>query len=160
MPQVTTILVTTDFSELSKAGVRYGLELAAFLKTKAVVLHVADYHEALSSRASDADAPTQTHYESVPEFVEERKKAMDRFLKDNFSDLTRDLKLERVVAIGTPHEQIREQAEKFGVDLIVMSTHGRTGLGHMLLGSVTEQVVRRAHCPVLSIKHGFKTVSP
>lgn len=150
--QVNKILVTTDFSELSKAGVRYGLEAAVSWKADAVVLHIGDYREALSGPVSDADAPTRTYYESLPEFIEDRKKIMERFLRENFSDLIKNLKVETVVDVGIPHEAIVEQAEKLGVDLIIMSTHGRSGLGHMLIGSVTEQVVRRAHCPVLSIK--------
>ena len=154
MPQVNKVLVTTDFSEASKTGVRYGLEVAASWHAEAVVLHIGDYREALSGPVSDADAPTRSHYESLPEFIEERKKILERFLKDNFSDLTGNLNVEKVVTVGVPHEEIVEQAEKLGVDLIVMSTHGRTGLRHMLIGSVTEQVVRRAHCPVLSIKQG------
>lgn len=155
MPQLKKVLVTTDFSELSKAGVRYGLEVAASWKAEGVVLHVADYREALSGPGSDADAPTRSHYESIPQFVEERKQAMDEFLKGNFPDLLESVKVEEVVTVGTPHEEIVAQAEKLGVDLIVMSTHGRTGLGHVFVGSVTEQVVRRAHCPVLSVKHDF-----
>lgn len=160
MPQLNKILVTTDFSELSKAGVRYGLEAAASWQAEAVVLHVADYRQALSAPGSDADAPTRSHYESLPQFIEERKTAMARFLNADFSDLIGNVKVEMVATVGIPHEEIVEQAEQRGVDLIVMSTHGRTGLGHMLIGSVTEQVVRRAHCPVLSVKHDFTPGKP
>jgi nucleotide-binding universal stress UspA family protein len=55
------------------------------------------------------------------------------------------------VEIGSPATNILEEAERESSDLIVMSTHGRTGLAHMLMGSVTEQVVRNACCPVFSI---------
>jgi nucleotide-binding universal stress UspA family protein len=55
------------------------------------------------------------------------------------------------VEIGSAATSILEEAEREGSDLIVMSTHGRTGLAHMLMGSVTEQVVRNASCPVFSI---------
>jgi len=55
------------------------------------------------------------------------------------------------VEIGSPATNILEEAEREGSDLIVMSTHGRTGLAHMLMGSVTEQVVRNAACPVFSV---------
>lgn len=158
MPQLNKILITTDFSELSKAGVRYGLEAAASWKAGVVVLHVANYGQALSGPASDADAPTRSHYESLPKFIEERKKDLEGFLEDNFSTLIENLKVESVVAVGIPHEQIVEEAKKRDVDLIVMCTHGRSGLGHMLIGSVTEQVVRRAYCPVLSIRHDFAPV--
>jgi len=53
--------------------------------------------------------------------------------------------------MGAPAKNIVQEAKKEGADLIVMSTHGRTGLAHMLVGSVTEKVIRHAPCPVLSI---------
>jgi len=60
------------------------------------------------------------------------------------------------VGIGTPYKAIVDAAVAEGVDLIVMSTHGRTGLAHMLIGSVTERVLRRAPCPVLAVPPPMK----
>jgi universal stress protein A len=57
-----------------------------------------------------------------------------------------------LIAVGTPYYKIVEVAEAEKVDLVVMATHGRTGLGHLLLGSVAEKVVRTAPCPVLTIR--------
>jgi universal stress protein A len=59
----------------------------------------------------------------------------------------------QAVEFGMPVDNIVEKAANEGVDLIVMSTHGRTGLEHMILGSVTEKVVARASCPVLVVPH-------
>lgn len=61
-------------------------------------------------------------------------------------------KVHEKIELGNPDENIVEEAKKEAVDLIVISTHGRTGLSHMLMGSVTEKVVRHAPCPVLSIR--------
>jgi nucleotide-binding universal stress UspA family protein len=78
--------------------------------------------------------------------------ALARFLSDHFSDLTPWIKIREKVELGKPDENIVEWAKKDGTDLIVISTHGRTGLSYILMGSVTEKVVRHTHCPVLSIR--------
>lgn len=64
-----------------------------------------------------------------------------------------DIEVKRFVARGMPGDEITEFAKSEEIDLIAMATHGRTGLKHMMLGSTTERVVRKAPCPVLSIKH-------
>ena len=61
--------------------------------------------------------------------------------------------VKRFIARGFPADEIVSFARNNGIDLIVMSTHGRTGLKHVLLGSTTEKIVRMAPCPVLSIRH-------
>jgi nucleotide-binding universal stress UspA family protein len=80
------------------------------------------------------------------------KDRIDKFLSDAFPDLVSKVKLHQEVEIGVAHERIVGKAAKERVDMIVMSTHGRTELLHILMGSVTEQVVRQAPCPVLSIR--------
>jgi nucleotide-binding universal stress UspA family protein len=76
---------------------------------------------------------------------------LEEFLKEHLADSSPGAKIRHEVEIGIPHKRIVEKAAEEGADLIVMSTHGRSGLFHMLIGSVTEKVVRRASCPVLSI---------
>ncbi len=73
-------------------------------------------------------------------------------MRGAFPELLSKVKIRQEVVIGIPHERIVERAERKDVDMIVMSTHGRTGLAHMLIGSVTEHVVRRSICPVLSVR--------
>ena len=81
--------------------------------------------------------------------------ALDKFLTEKFADDMKLMEIRQKVEFGAPHTSIVEMAEREGCDIIVMSTHGRTGLNHMLLGSVTEKVVARAPCPVLAIpSHG------
>jgi nucleotide-binding universal stress UspA family protein len=77
---------------------------------------------------------------------------VDRYLNDNFSDVLSGLKVREEVEIGTPAEKIVEKAAAEGVDMIIMCTHGRSGVRHFLIGSVTERVVRLAACPVLSVR--------
>lgn len=69
----------------------------------------------------------------------------------------RYVKVRQIVEIGVPYKRIVEKAEEEGVDMIIMSTHGRSGFDHMLIGGVTEKVVRRASCPVLSIRPPLHT---
>ncbi len=80
------------------------------------------------------------------------RKALTRFMKDHFSDLSRSVKIEEKVELGEPVKNIVDTAKKDKPDLVVISTHGRTGVAHMLVGSVTERVVRSAPCPVLSVR--------
>src|SRR3972149_4334007 len=75
-----------------------------------------------------------------------------RHIKERFSDLIPPVKVNQKVELGAPDVNIVEQAKKEGADLIVISTHGRSGLSHTFIGRVTEKVVRQAHCPVLSIR--------
>jgi len=84
--------------------------------------------------------------------LERDQTALSRFIREHFADLIPSVKVHEKVELGNPDVNIVEAAEKEGADLIVLSTHGRTGLSHMLLGSVTERVVRHASCPVLSIR--------
>jgi nucleotide-binding universal stress UspA family protein len=83
---------------------------------------------------------------------------MIRAVQDAFDRLIKDNRLERFqihrdVREGTPFYEIVRYAKEQNIDLIIMGTHGHTGLTHMLLGSVTEKVVRKAPCPVLTVRH-------
>jgi nucleotide-binding universal stress UspA family protein len=82
--------------------------------------------------------------------VDQHRHTLGQFLERQLADLP-DLKVRHIVEMGTPHSLIVDMAEKEGVDLIVMCTHGRSGLPRMALGSVTERILRRAHCPILAI---------
>lgn len=144
MGKIKRILAPTDLSELSTVGVRYALNLARALGAEVTVYHVVNQEDL-------AQSPNPV--------LERYQLALARFLNDHFSDLTPWLKVRERLEIGRPEENIVERARKEGSDLIVISTHGRTGLSHVLVGSVTEKVVRTAPCPVLSIRpqHAEKT---
>jgi len=144
MEKIGKILAPTDFSELSQAGVRYALELAKAVKAEVTVYHVVSQGELMQ------------YYNELPvrpllHPVDTYQKAISRFMKTHFADLTADVKVHEKVEMGIAEKNIVNLAEEKGMDLIVISTHGRTGLSHMVVGSVTEKVVRLARCPVLSI---------
>jgi len=143
MKKFTKIIAPTDLSELSCLGLRYALELAREQSAEIIVLHVIPIGEDWVS----------TREESTPvrDLMAKERADLDKFLREKFGEFFSLIELRQRVEVGAPHANITELAEREGADLIVMSTHGRTGLDHMLMGSVTEKVVARAPCPVLSI---------
>jgi nucleotide-binding universal stress UspA family protein len=84
--------------------------------------------------------------------VPRQKQRLFEFIKENCADLLGKVDVQQTVDLGVPYKKIVEHAEKEGADLIVLSTHGRTGLDQFMLGSVAQRVVARAPCPVLSIR--------
>ena len=150
--EIRKILAPTDLSKLSLAGVRYALELARDSGAEVIVYHVVSYDEITrTQRGSDEDT-TDFASRSPQQLLERHHQALKSFLEESCSDLLPLIAAREKVELGKPDKNIIEQAAKEAADLIVISTHGRTGLSHMLLGSVTEKVVREAICPVLSIR--------
>jgi nucleotide-binding universal stress UspA family protein len=140
MNKIEKILAPTDLSELSALGVRYALELSRGWGAEVTVYHIADGAELASYKAF-----------SLQDLIEKHKKSLSQFLTDHFAELLPLVEVREKVEVGEPAASILAEAEKAGSDLIVMSTHGRTGLAHLLMGSVTEEVVRNAVCPVFSV---------
>jgi nucleotide-binding universal stress UspA family protein len=140
--KIGKILAPTDLSDLSLAGVKYALELAQSQDAEVILYYV----------ISIADNWPREKFDPIRGLVEDQKRLLDRFVREQLADLSAQVKLRQIVEIGVPYKSIVEKAAEEGVDMIIMSTHGRSGFDHMLIGSVTEKVVRRATCPVLSIR--------
>lgn len=151
MKKITKILVPTDLSDLSKRGVRYALELARENSAEVIVYHVID--------VGDEWAEGHEHIHVSRDILGDNVKALDKFLASNFADCINLVEVRKLVEIGKPFRALVEKAEREGVDLIVMATHGRTGLSHMLMGSVAEKVVSRATCPVLVVPRADRTAA-
>ncbi len=149
MDKITKILAPTDLSELSQAGVRYALNLAKAVGAEVTVYHVVNYEELIQYGEKMAMDRASRPADSI---LERDQIVLSRFIREHFADLIPSVKVHEKVELGNPDVNIVEEAEKERAGLIVISTHGRTGLSHMLLGSVTEKVVRHAPCPVLSIR--------
>jgi nucleotide-binding universal stress UspA family protein len=145
MVRIKRILAPTDFSELSKVGIRYAMEIARDVSAEVVVYHAIDVGGEWKDRPPEVAA--------YHDMLEESRQLLDRFLADNFADCIDLVEVRCAVEFGTPHKNIVEKAADEDVDMIVMSTHGRTGLNHIIMGSVTEKVVARATCPVLVVPH-------
>jgi len=152
MDKIKKILAPTDISELSRAGVRRALEMAKSDGAEVIVYHVVRHPILFHEDFPPADLPL------IDDIIEERKRLLEDYMKRHFADLTPGLKVSTMVEMGIHYRAILDKATKENVDLIVMSTHGRTGLMHALIGSVTERVVREALCPVLSIRPSEATM--
>ena len=145
------ILVPTDFSEYADSALDYAIELAKVLQARLIVLYV--FH--LSSL---------TLGEAPPAVLDDTLAAMETNAQHQVQmALARvqeaGLQGDSMIVEGIPFQVIIETAESQDIDLIVMGTHGRTGLTHALMGSVAEKVVRLAPCPVL-VTRGTTEASP
>ncbi len=143
MPKVKKILAPTDFSELSKRGIRYALEMARDSSAEVIVYHVID----LGGERPERGYPFGPYHD----VLEDNRRVLDKFLGDNFADCIDLIEVRQIVEFGRSFKNIVEMADQQNVDLIVMATHGRTGLDHVILGSVAEKVVARSSWPVLVI---------
>jgi universal stress protein A len=160
MNSTRKILAPTDLSDLSRVGVGRALDIAASQKAEVYVYYVVGNDEVTPHYGLfDDELASAEEFRPIAEFLEESRRDLAKFLRDNFADLIPQVNIHAEVELGLPYKKIVEKAVENGVDMIVMSTHGRTGLLHMLIGSVTEKVVRLAPCPVLSI-HPSKETKP
>ena len=141
------ILVPTDFSPPSDAALEYARILAAKFGATLRILHVIDDPSDSSVFVSDSFAPSTEDIRMG--LIEQARKRLNRLT--TMVDRSRyHAHIDAVV--GTPATTIVDYAMTTGTSLIVMGTHGRTGLAHLLMGSVAEQVVRTAPCPVLTVR--------
>jgi len=146
--QTQNILVATDFSEASDLSLRAAAMLAKQFQSKVTVVHVFDPAPLAPIATRGLSGPDQlADKERVEVAIHER---LDGIREEVFAEVP-DVKVVLVMA-SSPAHAICDYAAKEGVDLIVLSTHGRTGLDHLLIGSVAERVVRHAPCPVLTLR--------
>jgi universal stress protein A len=143
--EIRQILAPTDFSEFSKQAIDYALALAQTFDAKLLLLHVIE----MPAYPVEGFVPP-----SIGTTLLEDLERQARFDLAQVLPAAPDAKVEvmRQVVVGTPYRTIVEVAEAEKVDLIVMATHGRTGLSHLVMGSVAERVVRTAPCPVLTVR--------
>ena len=139
------ILAPTDFSDYSKKALSDALDLAQTFGAKLSLLHVIEP----PPYPIEGFVPSAVGADLLGDLEQQTSAELAQVLPD-----AQEAKVEvtRAVAIGSPSQKIVETAEAEHVDLIVMATHGRTGLSHLLIGSVAERVVRTAPCPVLTIR--------
>lgn len=147
MIRIKNVLVATDFSEPSAVALDYGRELARTYGAKLHVLHVI---EDLRWRYATDMAPTALV--GVQEDIEASAASRLDALVTGQDRQQLGAHTVALTAIA-PSDAIVQYAKSEGADVIVMGTHGRSGLAHLFMGSVAERVVRLAPCPVLTIRH-------
>jgi nucleotide-binding universal stress UspA family protein len=151
MIKLARILVPTDFSDCATQAIDYGSELAKRFGAELHLLHVVQ--PITMAYAYGAAIP-----EAALHLEEPAEKELNEIEVPDVEDISR---VERSIQSGTPFVEIVRCAKQNNMDLIVIGTHGRTGLNHMLLGSVAEKVVRKASCPVLTVRpEGHQFVMP
>lgn len=145
--RIEKVLCPVDFSPFSAHALDYAVAMAGLSRAELILLHVMELPaHALPGNSLD--------FAFSAELIEEhRKTCAERLDALLTATQARYPNTRRVLVSGIPFLEIIQQAKQDDVDLIVMGTHGRTGLAHVLIGSVAEKVVRKAPCPVLTIKH-------
>lgn len=142
--QIRQILVPIDFSEHARPVLDWACELAKEHGSKVVLLHA--YHLPVEfQQLEGAYLP--------PEFWTNVKTEAQQTIDEYATQVSKlGIEVEALVREGYPATVIEEEAERLPADLIVLGTHGLSGLKHLLLGSIAERVVQRAPCPVLTVK--------
>lgn len=148
MLSITNVLVATDFSDSAAAALDYGRAFARSFGARLHVLHALDMAplefvgtDALLSTMPDLRAGMEADAERA---LEQLVTEEDRRLLGAVTAITRH---------QMPADAIAEYAAQHAVDLIVVGTHGRRGVVHLVMGSIAEKVVRIASCPVLTVRH-------
>jgi universal stress protein A len=146
MIKLKQILVPTDFSENSEVAGRYARAMAEAFGAQLHLMHVLEdpYAATLDPLSF---VPSQTFYEEI----EEQTRARLTRLLVEWQPLQPHVEV--VASRGSAFVEIIRYAKDHGIDLIVLGTHGRGPVAHMLMGSVAQRVVRKAPCPVLTVRH-------
>ncbi len=145
--EIKNILMPTDFSDQSKAAVPWAVDLAHKYHAKLHVIHVFDENAFDPAFFSPSEEKAHDYFTKVREGFEAE---VDRFLEEYN---TAEISILTVLANGSAFAEIIRYARDNAIDLIIMGTHGRSGLSTILLGNVAEKVVHKALCPVLTVHH-------
>lgn len=145
MKQFEKILLATDFSDCSEEACEYALSLAKSFNSSLLLLHV--INEPVDLRGFYV--PHISFEQLENEIANGASRMLDSFCQERLKDFSG---VEKRVVSGIPYEEINRIAREEAVSLIVIGTHGRTGLDHLLFGSTAERVVRHAPCPVMTIR--------
>jgi nucleotide-binding universal stress UspA family protein len=149
MININKILYPTDFSEYSKAVIPYVVNLTRQNDAELHCLHVLEMPNE-QYLSDEYMLPLNAYHVNEDEILKIARVRLDKFIVESLSEIT--TVTSKVIA-GTPFVEIIRYARDQSIDLIVMGTHGHSALAAMLLGSVAEKVVRKAPCPVLTVRH-------
>lgn len=151
MVKIKHILFPTDFSQHSLAALPIAVDLAERYQARLHCLHVVDSENELLRQGGYVAPMIRTYPLDVGELREAAQEHLERFL-DEHTPAT-SASISKTVTLGKPFAAIIEHCRQEHIDLIVLGTHGHSALASVLLGSVTEKVVRKAPCAVLTVRH-------
>jgi nucleotide-binding universal stress UspA family protein len=146
MLSIKKILVSTDFSDPSRRAIEYAVSMQKVFDAELELVHVIFDETYLIT----SYVPQGTLQGFLGELEAGAEQHLDSFIDS--CDSLKGVKFSKRILKGTPYAEITDWAAKNETDLIIIGTHGRTGLDHMLFGSTAEKVIGRASCPVLTVK--------
>lgn len=148
-PDIKKVLVPIDFSDYSKSALKYAVNFCKKFDAEIILIYVIEpviYPPDFSMG--------QIAIPSVnAEWDERAKQELEKLAK---SDITKDARIKTIIKTGKPFIEVIETAGELDVDLIIIATHGHSGVEHILFGSTAEKVVRKAPCPVLTLREPIK----
>ncbi len=148
-PEISKVLVPIDFSDYSKSALKYAVSFVKHFSARLILVYVVEpviYPPDFSMGQI-----------AIPSMdLEMDKRAMEELDKLAEQEIPSEIKVKSIVKTGKPFIEIIETADEQDVDLIIIATHGHTGMEHILFGSTAEKVVRKAPCPVLTLREPIK----
>jgi|SRR3990172_10291521 len=148
-PEIKRILVPIDFSDYSKSALNYAVEFVRHFKSELYLIYVVEpviYPPDFSMG--------QIAIPSID--LEMDKRAKDELVNLVKKQIPSEIKTKTIVKTGKPFIEIIETASELDADMIIIATHGHSGMEHILFGSTAEKVVRKAPCPVLTLREPVK----
>jgi nucleotide-binding universal stress UspA family protein len=146
---IKKILVPIDFSDYSKSALKYATEFSKYFEAELILIYVVEpmvYPPDFSM--GQIAIPTVD--------IELDKRAKEEIEKLAKTEISPEVKTQTIIKTGKPFLEIIQTATELDVDLIIIATHGHTGVEHILFGSTAEKVVRKAPCPVLTLREPLK----
>ena len=146
---INKVLVPIDFSDYSKSALRYAVNFAKSFNAEIILIYVVEpvIYPPDFSMGQIAMPSINTEWDD---------RAKDELQKLAKSEIIGAVKVKTIIKTGKPFVEIIETAKEENVDLIIIATHGHSGVEHILFGSTAEKVVRKAPCPVLTLREPIK----
>jgi nucleotide-binding universal stress UspA family protein len=146
---IKKVLVPIDFSDYSKSALKYAINFAKQFNAEIILIYVVEpiIYPPDFSMGQIAIPSVNTEWD------DRAKEELNKLAKN---EIPSDLKSKTIIKTGKPFVEIIETASEEDVDVIIIATHGRSGVEHILFGSTAEKVVRKAPCPVLTLREPVK----
>ncbi len=149
---ISKVLVPIDFSEYSKNAFKYSIDFVKLFDAELFLIYVVEPIIYPADFSLGQVAIPSIDIDMQKKAEDELNSLAKQFIKNN-------LKYKVVIKTGKPFVEINEYAREQDIDMIIIATHGHTGVEHLLFGSTAEKVVRKAPCPVLTLREPIKGFS-